>query len=984
MAFRILIILFLLFFPLTLRAGVKLPENNLNVSFNILESTINGTLLVSVNRGVEVSFNKGFLEILHLRLNGVPLRFKESGETIRLTPSDDGTLEIGFKGVFTGQGESKNVISQKGTSLTGIWYPQIKGLSYYRLEVTLPEGYEAISEAEEIKKIKNSHEVRFYFEFPYPVNSINLVASNRYRIIKNEYNNVDIYTYFFDEDNGLAKKYIEYTKRYLQLYEGLIGKFPYKRFSIVENFLPTGYSMPTFTLLGSSVVRLPFIVETSLGHEILHQWFGNMVYVDYDDGNWSEGITTYLADHLYKEQQGRGWEYRKKLLIDYESYVNEDNEFPLRTFYSRFDDVSRAIGYGKSLMVFHMVRNLLGEEGFLNSLRDFIKEYRFKTASWNDLRLSFEKHYKGDLTWFFRQWVDEKGLPRLELKDVRSGYSGGGYELGFKLKQSGKIFKLDVPVIVYSGGRGFKRFFSLSEETGDFTIYMSERPERIAIDEDYDIPRMLDKKEIPPTISRLLGARGYLLALPIKDKKDYEYIIKFFKDMGARLKEASEIKESEIKSLTLIILGSDNPIIRRLYGRLDIPDEGFKVVVKTNPWNEGRVVGVFSGDSKDEIEAGFRKVSHYGGYSRLIFKKGVNISKETDRSERGIRVDIFREPSAVNVSSIKSLSDIIDEIANKKVVYVGELHDQYAHHITQLEIIRGLYEKNKRLAIGMEMFQRPFQEVLDDYIEGRIDERDFLRSSEYYKRWGFDFNLYKPILDFAVSKRIPVVALNMQREIIDKVSANGIGSLTDGEMAMLPLEMDFSDIQYKERLRDVFKMHKGWEEKNFDYFFQSQTIWDETMAESVDRFLKKDPDYQMVVIAGQGHLEYGSGIPARVYRRNGYDYTIVLMNVRADRDIRDIADYIVFPEHIEAPPAPRLMVYLKTEDNRVRITGFPLDSISKKAGLREEDIIIAMDGIPVNSIEDIKLHLFYKKIGDVVRVRIQRGEDEMEFRMRLK
>src|SRR5512142_2021373 len=104
------------------------------------------------------------------------------------------------------------------------------------------------------------------------------------------------------------------------MYHALLRPYPYKRFSVVENILPTGYSMPTFTLLGKEIVRLPFIPETSLGHEITHQWFGNYVYWSGGRGNWLEAITTYLSDQYYQEQQGKGWEYRKKVLTDYQSY----------------------------------------------------------------------------------------------------------------------------------------------------------------------------------------------------------------------------------------------------------------------------------------------------------------------------------------------------------------------------------------------------------------------------------------------------------------------------------------------------------------------------------------------------------------------------------------------------------------------------------------------------------------------------------------
>lgn len=958
-------------------------QNNITVDIDINKSVLKGSSRIRVKQGEEIVIEKGDIKIIGVRLNNRAIEVKESGGVLRLSPSEDGDIEVTFKGVFKGK-DGDVIISKQGVSLIGDWYPRIVGLSYHNLEVTLPAGYEAISEAEEITRKDDGQRTVFNFDLPHPVDTITLVASNRYKVIKEHHNGIDIYAYFFEDDKGLAQKYIAYTKRYLELYMGIIGDFPYKRFSIVENFLPTGYSMPTFTLLGSSVVKLPFIVETSLGHEILHQWFGNMVYIDYDSGNWAEGLTTYLSDHLYKEREGMGWRYRKKLLIDYMSYVNEDNESPLRDFHGRVDDVSRSIGYNRSSMVFHMLKNLMGKDLFFDSLKDFVNRYRFKKASWDDLRVIFERHSKGDLKWFFRQWVDEKGIPELEITDVELRYSGG-YALDFKLKQKGKVFRLDVPVTIYSGGKGFKRFFRLSEGVKDFKVYLSERPERVVMDEDYDILRILNEKETPPVISRLLGARDIFIALPTKRPDDYAPVIRFFKEKGGGVKNVKDIKMSEIKSSNLIILGSDSPIIDELFGGIDLPEDGFSIVVKKNPWNDMMVVGIISGASKDEIDAGFKKVSHYGGYSRLLFKEGVNIDKAIEDSERGVIKDVYIEPSVIKTSSISTLSDIINEIKRKRIVYIGEFHDVYAHHITQLDIIRGLYKENKRLAIGMEMFQRPFQDVIDEYIKGRIDEREFLKRSEYYKRWRFDFNLYKPILDFAVSKAIPIIALNMEEEIIEKVSKGGIDSLIEEEMARLPQEMDFSDNQYRERLMETFKQHKDWKEKDFDYFYQSQIIWDETMAESIDRFLMKNPDYQVVVIAGQGHLEYGLGIPKRVYRRNRHDYAIVLIDADGDKDV---ADYIVFPEKVELPATPKLMAYLRVDDDLVRITGFQEDSVSRDAGLKEDDIIIALDDIPVHSIEDIRLHLFYKKAGDLLRVRVQRDIEgivkEMEFEVRLK
>jgi aminopeptidase N len=104
--------------------------------------------------------------------------------------------------------------------------------------------------------------------------------------------------YLRSSDPDLAERYLEATERYLALYSALIGPYPYDKFAPVENFWDTGLGMPSFTLLGPRVIRLPFILYTSYPHEVLHNWWGNGVYVDYETGNWSEGLTAYLADNL--------------------------------------------------------------------------------------------------------------------------------------------------------------------------------------------------------------------------------------------------------------------------------------------------------------------------------------------------------------------------------------------------------------------------------------------------------------------------------------------------------------------------------------------------------------------------------------------------------------------------------------------------------------------------------------------------------------
>jgi hypothetical protein len=281
----------------------------------------------------------------------------------------------------------------------------------------------------------------------------------------------------------------------------------------------------------------------------------------------------------------------------------------------------------------------------------------------------------------------------------------------------------------------------------------------------------------------------------------------------------------------------------------------------------------------------------------------------------------------------------------------------------------------KKVAIGMEMFQRPFQKALDDYVSGRIDERVFLKNSEYFKRWNFDYNLYRPILQFARAEKIPVVALNIQREITEKVGKTGLDSLSEEEKRMIPSQMDFSDRAYRERLEKIFREHPSFEAKNFDFFHQAQILWDETMAESIDRFLKKNPDTQMVVLAGSGHLAYGSGIPQRAARRNGFDYAIILNDAELEKDI---AHFIVNPGTIPMEGTPRLMVSLGEEKGQVVIQGFSHGSVSEKAGMQKGDIILSLDGTPVRSAEDIRIELLFKKKGDRVQVNALRKDSSGE------
>ncbi|WP_017319076.1 ChaN family lipoprotein [Mastigocladopsis repens] len=221
---------------------------------------------------------------------------------------------------------------------------------------------------------------------------------------------------------------------------------------------------------------------------------------------------------------------------------------------------------------------------------------------------------------------------------------------------------------------------------------------------------------------------------------------------------------------------------------------------------------------------------------------------------------------------VDHLAQILPQLKQANVVYLGETHDNPEDHRNQLEIIQQLYNRNPKIAIAMEMFQRPYQGVVNEYLAGKLTEEELIEKSEYEKRWGFSWENYAPILKFAKEKKLSVIALNTPSEITRKVAREGLKSLTPSEQKLIPplSEIHIDNQEYRQKLQAAFQQHQAARHGNsadVENFFQAQVLWDETMAEGIAKFIKANPNYQVIVLAGQGHIIYGYGIPSRVDRR---------------------------------------------------------------------------------------------------------------------
>lgn len=234
-----------------------------------------------------------------------------------------------------------------------------------------------------------------------------------------------------------------------------------------------------------------------------------------------------------------------------------------------------------------------------------------------------------------------------------------------------------------------------------------------------------------------------------------------------------------------------------------------------------------------------------------------------------------KEPSTLVISpqfqKAYDPQEMFKILSQARVVYLGETHDQPDDHSAQLTIIQTLHSLNPNLIIGMEMFQRPYQVALDRYLARTTTETELQEQSQYKKRWGYSWELYAPILRFALAKQIPIIALNTPTEVTRKVARQGLESLTLEDRRFIPpqSEIHLSPNTYRERLRQVYQeIHQGSSNsENFERFFQAQVLWDETMAERIVQSLQQNPQSLVVVLVGQGHLLYGDGIPSRVTRR---------------------------------------------------------------------------------------------------------------------
>lgn len=510
------------------------------------------------------------------------------------------------------------------------WYPAPAALFSYRLSVSVPADQRALV-AGRLSAESTTDRYRASFEFAEPADGIDLMGGPwviREKLMPRAGGEaIRLRTYFFrdlDAIAGLADGYLDDTRRYLELYAGQIGAYPFSEFSVVASPLPTGFGMPTLTYIGADVLKLPFIRATSLGHEVLHNWWGNGVYVDYAKGNWSEGLTTFMADYAYKERESAAAarEMRLGWLRDFAA-VPEDDQQSLALFRSRTHGAAAAVGYGKAAMLFVMLRDTIGAEAFENGIRLFWQQKRFQPASWDDLRTAFETSSGRPLGTFFAQWLDRAGGPAVTIAAAEHSRQ----QLTLKLTQSLPAYALRLPVEIVYADRVETRWIDIEAQQDTVTLAVGGRPDGVRLDPDLHLWRRLAAEQLPPILRQWIVARAPRLLPATATADGREAAVA----LARRLFETAPqtITPADLPRQTgPVLLAGLHADVDATLAAAGLPPRPASLAGRGSAqvWtivdSSGPPVAVVSATDAEALRALLRPLPHYGGQSWLLFDGG--------------------------------------------------------------------------------------------------------------------------------------------------------------------------------------------------------------------------------------------------------------------------------------------------------------------------------------------------------------------------
>ena len=337
-----------------------------------------------------------------------------------------------------------------------------------------------------------------------------------------------------------------------------------------------------------------------------------------------------------------------------------------------------------------------------------------------------------------------------------------------------------------------------------------------------------------------------------------------------------------------------------------------------------------------------------------------------------------------------SFQKMIKEMKESEFIYVGETHNSLPMHDIQSKIIQALYEQDRNLSIGLEMFPVSFQEALNKWSMAILSQDEFIRESRWYVNWNFNFGFYEKIFKLAKNNKIPLYALNAPRAIIRKIRMKGWGKLSEDEKKAVP-KPDVSHEEHRVLIRTIFEsmelphqMKGGDLDMVFEGLYRAQSAWDEVMAFNALQSRERE-GRKMVVLVGSGHLLYNLGINRRAYEKNRLPFKTVICVVipegkKSIKVARSLADYVWGINEEKMPIFPSIGLRFKKFDrlDNLVIESKPIDGISKNANFEKGDVVLSVDGKSFSDINELRIYLAEFNWDDEVKFCLLRNAQQLE------
>ncbi|WP_188260136.1 M1 family metallopeptidase [Azospirillum tabaci] len=567
-------------------------------------------------------------------LDGKPVAVR--GNAVPVTvPEGGGELRLRYAGVLPpltpesrgGGGGAEGAYLPAGTG----WIPTPEsGASVpppsWRLSVRVPAPFVAVATGRLVEEIRDGAGYAAIFVEDRNVEEPSLFAGP-WQVTERMHNGLRLRTYFHPEQAPLVDDYLDLSARTIDAQAARIGAYPFAGFAVLSAPLPVGLGFPGQTYIGRSVMPLPFIRAQSLPHEILHNWWGNGVRVGEGGnwpGNWSEGLTTFMADYAAAEARGEDAAQGMRLdwLRDYAA-LPAGRDSALTDFRVKVHDAAQIVGYGKAAMLFHMLRAEIGAEAFDTGIRRFWEEKRFQDAGWDDLRRAFEAASGQDLGPFFEQWLTRVGAPALEL----AGAKRDGNGVALTLRQSGPAYGLTVPVEVQTVAGTEHHTLRLDGREASVTIRTAATPQALSVDPGFGLFRRLAPGEAPPTLRdvTLDHAATMIVAADGPAAEAARALAGRLADGKPRIAPADSADGRADPAAPLAVIGTAGEV-DRILSRLGLPPmpDSLKGRGTARVWTartpQGRPLLAVAADDAAALQALLRPLPHYGRQSWLVFE----------------------------------------------------------------------------------------------------------------------------------------------------------------------------------------------------------------------------------------------------------------------------------------------------------------------------------------------------------------------------